>query len=228
MLVTMVALLLAAPEPSERQARSLLTAARDACGGDAWDRVRGWRETGTVELPGGMVATHEAWSDMAALKSASRATLAGRVIRRAGYDGTTAWRAGPDGKASVTTDAATLRRQRRDSYLSSFGYFLPARFPAAVAALGERHVAGRTLDGVRVTPEGADSADLWIDRATRHVARFEADGEFAELSNYRTFDGVCTATTGRQGDGDPARAIVLRIEAVVTAPIDAAVFAPPR
>ena len=42
------------------------------------------------------------------------------------------------------------------------------------------------------------------------------------------FDGVCSATTGRQGDGDPAHEIVLHVQTVETEDaVPAATFEPP-
>ena len=40
--------------------------------------------------------------------------------------------------------------------------------------------------------------------------------EYAELSDYRTFNEVCSATTGRQGDGDPSHEIVLHVQSIDT------------
>jgi hypothetical protein len=207
---------------------ALLAQMRAACGGAAWDRVRGWHETGRVELPGGAVLPYEAWHSMRAPPTAVYANrVDGRIVRLSGYDGRVRWQAGPDGRVTFETDPAALRRIRRDAYLSSFGWLLPARFPATFVLLGVRRHEGRRYDVLEVTPEGGDPAELWIDRETRRVARLVTGAEHAELSGYRFFSGVCTPTLGRQGDGDPAHDVDLHVERVETGPVDPARFAPP-
>ena len=87
---------------------------------------------------------------------------------------------------------------------------------------------GGVFDVLRVTPPDADSLDLWIDRETRRIGRIVAGEEFAVPSDYRSFHGVCTATSGRQGGGDPANEIVLHVETVEVGPVSAKLFAPPQ
>lgn len=213
--------------PAPVDAHALLTEMRAVCGGDAWDRVQGWHETGRVDLPGQPGVPYETFHSMRAPTMVSRNAVEGRIVRQSGYNGELGWRAGPDGAVRIERDPAALRRMRRDAYLSSFGWFLRDRMPAVFGLNGYQTRDGRTYDLLRVMPEGGDSFDLWVDRATRRVARIVAGNEHAELSDYRDFDGVCTATTGRQGDGDPAHEIVLHVEAVTTGPVDPAIFAPP-
>jgi len=216
---------LAAPAPASAEA--LLAEMRAACGGDAWDRVEGWHETGRVDLPGRPGVPYEAFHSMRAPTMATRNRIAGRIVRQSGYDGSVGWQAGPDGAARIERDPAALRRLRRDAYLSSFGWFLRDRMPARFTLAGAEMRGGRTFDILRIAPEGAESFDLWIDRAARRMARIVAGSEYAELSDYRDFAGVCTPTTGRQGDGDPAHEIVLHVETVATGPVGAGTFSPP-
>lgn len=214
--------------PPDPRVRTLLAEMRAACGGDAWDRVRGWHETGRVDLPGGVSLPYEAWHGLGSPPTAAYVNrVDGRVVRQAGYDGSVQWQVGPDGQVAVATDAAALRKRRRDAYLSSFGWFFPGRVPAAFVLLGSRDHGGRSYDVLQVTPEGGDSAELWVDRETRRVGRLVAAPEYAELSDYRTFAGVCTPTVGRQGDGDPAHALVIHVEGVETGAVDPGRFAPP-
>lgn len=209
------------PEP-------ILAAMKAACGGAAWDRVRGWHETGVVDLPGRPGVPYEIWHDMRELKTAMLNRVEGRVVRHAGYNGSVYWQAGPDGRAETGRDPATLRRHRRDAYLSSAGWFFPARFPARIALAGTQDVDGRTLDVLRITPAEADSFDLWVDRDTHRIRRIASGSEYADLSDYRMFGTVCSATTGRQGDGDPAHDIVLHVQAIETdEAVPAATFEPP-
>jgi hypothetical protein len=207
---------------------ALLAQMREACGGPAWDRVGGWHETGRLDLPGRPGIPYEAWHSMQQPPTAAYENrIGGQIIRRSGYDGTVAWQAGPDGQVIVNRDPVALRRSRRDAYLSNFGWFLPDRFPATFEMLGRREHEGRGYTVIRVTPEGGDSAELWVDPGTHRIGRLVAGNEHAELSDYRDFAGICTPTTGRQGDGDPAHTIILHVENVETGPVDAARFAPP-
>jgi hypothetical protein len=209
-------------------AGALLARMRAACGGDAWDRVRGWHETGTADLPGMAGVSYETWHDIGTLKSATTNRLNGQVMRRVGFDGAAYWQARGAGTAEVGRDPERVRRQRRDAYISSFAFFFPNRFPARFEHLGRRTTDDRSYDVLRVTPEDSASVEIWVDPKRHRVARFVAEGEYADLGDYRTFaGGICSATTGRQGDGDPAHDLVLHVGTVETGPVPASIFAPP-
>lgn len=205
----------------------LLAEMRAACGGDAWDTVRGWHESGTVDVAGRTGLPYESWSDMNTLKTANRVLAGGQVMRHVGFDGSAYWQVTPDGAAQFDRDPEHVQRQRRDAYISSFGFFFPDRFPARFVLMETAGLNGRVHDVLRVTPADAAPVDLWVDRETRRISRFEADGERADLGDYRMFNGVCTATTGRQGDGNVANEIVLHVEQVDIAPVAADTFTPP-
>jgi hypothetical protein len=217
--------LMAAPAPSPE--RVLLAEMKAACGGAAWDRLQGWHERGRAEMPGGQVVGYEAWHDIGTLRTLYTQSVDGRTVAMSGYDGEVLWRGSPGGQVERNSDPAVLRRKLRDLYVSGFAFFFPDRFPAAFALLGTRSHEGRDYDVLRITPANADSVELWVDKATHRVGRIVAPGETAELSDYREFNGLCTATTGRQGDGDPAHSLVLHVETVETGPIAAGAFAAP-
>lgn len=209
--------------------RKLLAEMRAACGGSSWDRVQGWHEKSEAEIKGMPPIQNEIWHDMRTLKSAMTSVVGGRTFRKTGFNGTTAWRIGPDGQVQTISDESELRRQRRDVYLSSFGWFLTKRFPATFQLLADGTRDGQAYRVMRIAPENAEPFELWIDPKTRLVRRIVSGSEYAELSDYKTFDGVCTATTGRQGSGDPEQDMVLRVLNVRTiqrAP--AAGFDPPK
>ncbi|WP_155805933.1 hypothetical protein [Erythrobacter litoralis] len=192
----------------------LLAQMRKACGGDAWDRVEGWHETGKVELPNGLEATYDAWSAMRDLATAARASAGEMQLRHVGFDGTEFWSVGQDGSVSIDRRDETLRKQRRDAYISSHAYFLPDRFPADFQVVGEKEHEGFSFVVLQVTPTGAGSVDLWIDPASFLVRRMVADQESVELSDYAFFHGVCTATTGLQRGKEAADTLTLKIETV--------------
>jgi hypothetical protein len=213
---------------SEPTAARVLADMKSACGGAAWDGVKGWHETGTVDLPGRPSVPYEIWHDMRTLKTAMLNRVDGHVIRQAGYNGAAYWQAGPDGKIEIGAEPVKLRRQRRDAYLSSAGWFFPDRFPATIDLVGTQRLGGKVVDVLHISHEDADSFELWVERDTHHVRRIVAGTEYANLSDYRMFGGVCSATTGRQGDGDPTHEIVLHVQTVETdQAIPASTFAPP-
>jgi hypothetical protein len=215
----------AIPGAGNREAK-LLGQMREACGGDAWDRVQGWHETGSIEMPAMPGLRYEAFHDMASLRTTYIQRVGGKLVRLGGFDGTTGWRMTPDGGILRETDPATLRRTRRDMYLSNSAYLLPNRFAARFELVGVRAFGGQAFDVLRVTPANADSAELWIDRATHHVGRIVAGNEIAVASDYRSFGSVCAPIYLRQSDGNPAHDVVLRVETVDTAPVNPARFVP--
>lgn len=206
----------------------LLSEMKAACGGSAWDRVRSWHETSFADIKGLPPLRNNVWHDMRSLKSVMTSTANGRIMRRTGFNGNVAWRAGPDGQVRISSDKAELRRQRRDAYLSSFGWFFPAWFPATFKRVVDVRRNGETFAVLRIAPEDAESFDLWIDPATRRIRRIEAGSEYAELSDYKMFRGVCTATVGQQGDGRAGGEMTLHVLDVQTArPATSTIFDPP-
>lgn len=214
---------------TEQSPQRLLAAMKEACGGAAWDRARAWHERSTAELPGMPLLQNDVWHDLHSLNSAMVSKAGGRVMRATGYNGEVTWLQGPDGQVRSSNDPARLRQQRRDAYLSSFGWFFPDRFPAAFKLQGEADYQGAKYLVLNISPRDAEPFDLWVDPKSRLVRRIVAGAEYADLSDYRTFGGLCTATTGRQGGGAGAPEMVLRVVDVATdqaAP--PSVFDPPK
>lgn len=227
--VTIAALGSASATIAAKPERKLLAEMKSACGGSAWDRVQGWHENSEAEINGMPLIQNEVWHDMRTLKSAMTSVVGGRTFRRTGFNGMTAWRVGPDGQTRTISDESELRRQRRDVYLSSFGWFLPKRFPAKFQLLADGNHDGQLYRVMRIAPDNAESFELWIDPKTHLVRRIVSGTEYAELSDYKTFEGVCTATTGRQGSGDPEKDIILRVLNVQTTQgAPAVAFDPPK
>lgn len=206
----------------------ILASMRAACGGKAWDAVQGWHETGVVDLPGRSGMPHEIWHDMRTLKTAMMNRVEGRVMRHAGFNGTVYWQVKPDGGVDVGRDPAKLRRHRRDAYLSSSGWYFPKRFPAKTVLVESKPFEGTPHHVLRIFPSEAESFDLWVNATTYRIRRIVAGTEYAVLSDYKMFGGICSATIGRQGDGNPAHDIVLHVRTINTSkPIPASAFEPP-
>jgi hypothetical protein len=179
-------------------------------------------------VSGGPSIQNEVWHEMQSLKTRMVGRVSGKVVRDAGFDGQRYWQVSQDGKVQVGSDTAGVRRHRRDAYLSSFGWFFPERFPAEIQLAPTEAINAMAFQVLRITPRNAESFDLWVDPQTHLVRRIVAGKEYADLSDYRTFNGVCSATTGRQGDGDPTHEIVLHVQSVdTTQAIPASMFEPP-
>lgn len=206
----------------------ILADARAACGGAAWDRVAGWHERGRITIPGHPEGSYEAWGAITSLAMAMRTEPGGAPVNHVGTDGTISWRVLPGGAIDAGPPTGPSRLHRRDAYLSNFAYFMPARFPAAVTAGDPRTIGATVYDVVSVRPAGTEDFDLWIDRATHHVARIVVGTQVAELRNYRTVSGVCAPTLAIQTDGNPAHTTTLDIDSVDTSPVSKSVFTPPR
>jgi hypothetical protein len=216
------------PVSSSRGPAELLARMKDNCGGEAWNRVVGWHETGVADLPGRPGIPHEIWHDMRTLKTAMMNRVGDRVMRHAGFNGSTYWQVKPDGDVEVGDDPAKLRRHRRDAYLSSAGWFFPERFPAEMVLAGRVEVDGTAHHVLRIAPADAEPFDLWVNSRTYRIHKIVAGAEYAELSDYRMFGGVCSATLGKQGDGNPAHELVLHVRTIDTSrAIPAATFEPP-
>ena len=208
----------ASPLPAEGlpKQQKLLADMKRACGGNAWDKVMGWHEKSIAEIAGMPPIQNEVWHSMRALKSSMVSSVGGQIVRRTGYDGKVAWRSGPDGQIATVTDKNELRRQRRDAYLSSFGWFFPKRFPAKFMTVSQESYDGQSFLTIGIEPRDAEPLVLWIDPSTKYVRRIVAGSEYAELSDYKFFGGVCTATVGTQGDTASDRKMVLRVVDVQT------------
>jgi hypothetical protein len=214
-------------EASSRGALALLGQMKAACGGDAWDRIEGWHESGRIEIAGRR-GRFETWSDIRTLKYVSHTGYDGERQRLSGYNLRVSWLVRPTGESFASRDPGRLRWHRGVAYFSNYGWYRPDRYPASFALLGERRWEGHLYDVLRVTPEGGDSAELWVDRETRRIGRIVAEEITNELYDYRVFAGVCSPTRARQISSDPtAPEVLLQIDSVTTDPIDGAVFDPP-
>jgi hypothetical protein len=123
-------------DPSDPKALALMAALRAANGRPALDRHAALHETGTV-IRDGMAGTYEMYGDLHTLRTAGIHTLEGKVSG-GGFDGTTAWHYGPDGKVTKSTDAREIANARSDAYGTLGAYNWPDRFPATFKYVGER------------------------------------------------------------------------------------------
>jgi hypothetical protein len=207
-----------------RPAEQVLTQARAASGGAAWSLLRGWHETGHLDgVP------YEAWFDP--LRYGMRVeTREGAGKRAHGYNGQGDWQILPGGTSVDDNDPAGVAATRTDAFFGAAGYFHRARFDARGELLGVRQAEGRSFDVVLVKPWGGNARELWFDRRTHLLARMvDRSGPrpvTQTFSDYRRVGPVTVAfhivTDAPGGPRDR------RLDSIVFAPADRALFSLPR
>jgi len=179
-------------DTSDPKARALMAELRIASGGQALDRHAAFHETGTI-VRDGKAGTYEMYADLHALRTAGIHTLEGRV-GGGGFDGTTVWHLGPDGKVTKSTDAKEIANARSDAYFTIGAYNWPDRFPAMFKYAGDLSFESKHYDVVEVTPEGATPTDIWLDKKTHLIARFTVtdghDTASGKIWDNRLVDGT--------------------------------------
>lgn len=192
MLALIMAAAVAVQPESDAHALELMAELKAATGGAALDRPKAFRERGTMSRDG-REGTYETFGDLMGMRSASSQSLGGATMR-GGYDGHVAWKIGPDGQARMVDDETMLKAERLGTYMTVSGYLYPERFPASFRDLGRKQADGHDFDVVEATPQGAQSAELWLDSKTHRLARVKIqDGPAVaegEVGDWREVDGT--------------------------------------
>jgi hypothetical protein len=175
---------------SDERGLQIVSMAKAASGGAAWDRLEIMHDAGRVILETGEVLRYEHWGDLRTL-STRAGSGGGDMI----FDGRVAYKC-----QSASCDSPTKLdsvEMRSAAYLTSFGFFFPARFPAAFQYKGTRADGGVLYDVVEISPTGLASVDIWINHDSHLLSRTVfADGRFrSDLSDYRKVSGVMVPFT---------------------------------
>jgi hypothetical protein len=236
-LVAIGAVLFASPPPAasaavsspSAQADEILTQAKAATGGGAWDKIKGWHERGVIERAGSET-TYEIWLDVHRQGMVSQITTAGRWQTR-GFDGKAAWVIDASDGTTVDNGEAAVREARRNDYFSAYGFFFPDRFAAKRVYVGGEAVKDVTYDVVRVTPEGGAPMDLWVDRKSHRLMALVDPGQdppaIAALADFRPVAGVLLPFVVTQKAVGAKAASQRRVIAYDFDPIDPKRFAAP-
>ncbi|HEV2531496.1 hypothetical protein [Phenylobacterium sp.] len=209
-------------------AQKVLARARQAAGGAAWNRLRGWHESGRQ---GGLA--YEAWFDP--LRYGMRVEThepAGLDVR--GFNGPGDWRITPAGEVTGIDVTRVASEARTRAFFDGHGYFYPGRFDARGDFLGVKSWQGRSFEVVNVKPWGGTARELWFDRRshllTRMVDRTAARPVALQLSDYRKVGEVRVAfRITPEPDGGPAAfALAREVESLDFRPADRAMFSLPR
>jgi Aspartyl protease/PDZ domain len=208
----------------------LLAQAKEAAGGDAWNRVRALRFAGALET-GGLKGRVESWTDLTRARFVDRYEL-GPASGANGFDGKTAWE--QDSSAQVRTrESADEREETADeAYRRSQAWWFPERWKATIEGGGERSESGRRFHVLRITPEGGRPFELWIDAATflfdRVVEKAATETRTNLYSDYRTVAGLRLSFAFRSTNGNARYDQIGRVDKVEVNPeIADARFVPP-
>ena len=194
----------------------ILSAMRQASGGDRWSNVR------LIHLVMAVTTTAEAaraerWEDVSTGRYLTRASWPDRSLSE-GFDGVSSWRLGRSGIAYVLGDVDGALVAANESFRVARGWWFPDRHHATIAVAGTATEAGRVYDVLEATPEGGRTFRMWIDRSSHLL--FRTDEQQAEdhvvttYADYRAVSGVMLPFTIRIGDGTtPALDEVERVQA---------------
>lgn len=215
---------------SAPSAEAVLAEARAAAGGEAWDRIRTLRSTGTLRT-GGLEGSAEALDDLERGRFVDRFTL-GPMSGAKGYDGTVIW--SQDTARQVREESGGEERLAtvNEVYRRRLAYWFPARGKASVELRGARREGGRELQVLTLTPEGGRPFDLWIDAAThlvdRVVEKMALETRTTFFSDYRVVEGVRLPFKSRSTNGEEKYDQVVELTSIaVNVPVADGAFAMP-
>lgn len=213
------------------KAQALIRAARQATGGEAWDRLVSWHEVGKL-ASGGLKGHYDSWIDLTSLHNSSSFEL-GPVSGGSGWDGKQAWTTDSTKEVRVETSAEASAQAIQDAYRSGWGLFFPARFPARLDYVGPRRVDGTNYEVVKLTPARAEPFEVWFDPGTHRIVReVQLTGGQPHtfmLENFASFGGILAPrkTIDRIGN-NPKYDTVTEVSSITfEGPQRAARYAPP-
>lgn len=178
---------------SDEQGLRIVSMAKAASGGAAWDRLEIMHDAGQMILASGEMSRYEHWGDLRNLRTRA-GTGGGDMI----FDGRVAYKC-----QTVACDSPTPLNSdfvRGGAYMTCFGFFFPGRFPASFHYEGKSTEGGLVYDIVKVTPTGIASVVLWIDRRSHLVFRLVYGDGRTDLTDYRRVRGVLVPFTETSGE----------------------------
>lgn len=210
----------------------ILARAKIAQGGEAWDRVRTLRLTGTISS-GGLSGTATRVTDVRTGRFHDTWVL-GPMKGANGFDGQEAWSQDSSGQSRADGADTPRRTAITESYRRAQVWWYPARHAAEVRALGERQERGRRFHILSISPVGGRPFELWVDASTwlfdHTVEHIDVDTFITYLSDWQDVGGVkvpYSARTVRVGDEGKHDTIVVVKRAERDVPIEDVHFARP-
>ena len=171
-------------------AYAALARARQALGGEAWNRTKILHATMALAC-GGLDGRQETWSQPSRGYYAERYSL-GPNRGAQGWTGRTAWSVDWAGRVHQI-DRANAGELRATAFWSSFAFLFTDRATTPAELAGLRHEGNRSFDLVRLTPPGLRSLELWLDTDTALPARLVLRGApdlVVTYADYRPVAGL--------------------------------------
>lgn len=167
-------------------AQQILAKAKQAAGGDAWDKVRSLYSKGKTKISG-VEAEREEWVDLQRLRFAEKFQY-GPISGGLGFDGKAAWGKEPN-KPSVTVQSGDFYEgQIASTMLKSYAYWFPKRWDARTEYKGQQKDEGKQFQVVQISPKEGKPFELWFDSSTYLLAQVRGVGVKGTkyLSDYGT------------------------------------------
>jgi Aspartyl protease/PDZ domain len=136
---------------------------------DAAAKIHTLRLRGTARIVG-FNGTADGWQDLRDGRFAQYAD-AGPVGGAQGFDGTRAWNRDVSGVVWDDGSAQARYAALDQAYLGRYLLWAPGRGGATVTSSGQKVVAGRRYDVLRVTPKGSLPFEVWIEAVSHLLAR---------------------------------------------------------
>lgn len=230
--ITVSAIVFAAPALAAPTATGILAANRAATGGKAWNGkavLKSEFDLSGMGLPGSATSIQ----DLRDGRSVTRFTM-GPVSGAQGYDGTDSWNQGATGTITIQKGGDAHELAINDAYRTAHLWWTPGFGEAAIASDGQKTADGATYDVLTVTPRGGKPFDAWFDAKTHLLARtMEKQGPdmvTVTTSDYRAVDGA--EVPGKividSGHGAKYLQTAVLTKAEFLPPQPAATYAPPK
>lgn len=172
-------------------AQQILDKAKQAAGGDAWDKVRTLYSKGKSKISG-VDADRDEWIDLQRLRYAEKLHY-GPISGGLGFDGKAAWGKEPN-KPTVTMSSGDFYKgQITSTVLRSYAYWFPKRWETKTEYKGQQADGEKQFQVVQVSPKNGSPIELWFDSKTYLLSRMKGVGAKASLvylSDYRDVSGV--------------------------------------
>ncbi|HKE94225.1 MAG TPA: aspartyl protease family protein [Povalibacter sp.] len=163
----------------------VLALAREASGGERWDRIGQIEFRGAVEVAG---LTGQA-DEIDSLADGRRVTHFDLKVASGanGFDGNAVWQASGAGLVDIDETPAGRRRAIAESFLSRRAWLDPRAVELKPTLRSEKD-----FDVVSFTPRGGDPVELWVDTHTHLLARAVLPVSRSEIrwSDYRRVEGL--------------------------------------
>lgn len=194
----------------------ILARAKDATGGDAWDKVETIRQQGLLDI-GGMAGTFTSLEDVHSGRFVTTFEL-GPVSGKEGFDGHLGWTQDQNGSVNVSESSSAVEAVTNEAFRIARAFWFDERWPAEVRCSGTEKQESGSFYVVQIVPRGGSPFDMWfntetwlVDRIVEPQARQTSTTFF---TNYREVSGILIPRTLRTNIGEEKYDVHTQIEQV--------------